>query len=634
MANIQNELNNIKNALFGQEVRGSIHDGIDAINKEVESTTSRQVDLESTFDQLIINAGNSNAEIVDARVKADGTSYSKLGDRLDSVDSQLEHIVRDVSFYGANPSLSDNTNIIQGCLDMKGHIKISKPGIYFVRGLKIDSDTTFECLEGVTIKLIENTRNYVLTNKDYINGNKNIKLIGGIYDNNSENGNDANGAYSDISKYCGFGIHLENIQNLEIKNVKGMNSSKYSISICKADNVRVENISFDTFSDGIHFQPPLRNCVIDTVTGSTGDDMVSFTLGDYSLYRVSNEGNFENIEVKNVDAVCKEHNGQSAVKVTGSGLNNEYYFKNFKIKNIYGNILGVNIEDDLYDTTSNDLKLTKVIDFELENIVATYVTPTNRRLNILLKNTGGGNIVVNKCNIKSLNLYSFIKLEGCKLDSLTLNDVKKESGANGVILDYRDGYPSILTNLYINNLKYDMAESRNFYALDLTGHDIKNLYIKNIQFSGHTNIDGGLLKLNNNTDDFKTNIFIDKFIFSAGHKLFLFKSPADVYISDGTNITKDEYIKTFYIDERLNSSTTGVRINARNVNGDMTMRHTLQDGSNTCPISINMDSGNYNERTDRLTPRMYDKVICTTDDSSEPNKGYIIWNGDSWVKLS
>ena len=92
MANIKTHLDKIKNALFGQEVRGSIHDGIDAINKEVESTTGRQVDLESTFDQLVINAGNSNAEIVDARVKADGTSYTKLGDRLDSFDSQLEHI--------------------------------------------------------------------------------------------------------------------------------------------------------------------------------------------------------------------------------------------------------------------------------------------------------------------------------------------------------------------------------------------------------------------------------------------------------------------------------------------------------------------------------------------------------------
>ena len=90
MANIQNELNNIKTALYGKDVRGSIHDGIEAINKEIENTTGRQVDLENTFDQLVINAGNSNAEIVDARVKPDGTSYSKLGDRLNEVDSQLE----------------------------------------------------------------------------------------------------------------------------------------------------------------------------------------------------------------------------------------------------------------------------------------------------------------------------------------------------------------------------------------------------------------------------------------------------------------------------------------------------------------------------------------------------------------
>ena len=93
MANIKTHLNNIKGALFGKDVRGSIHDGIDAINKEVEGTTKRQIDLESTFDELIINAGNSNAEIVDARVKSDGTSYSKLGDRLNEVDSQLAHII-------------------------------------------------------------------------------------------------------------------------------------------------------------------------------------------------------------------------------------------------------------------------------------------------------------------------------------------------------------------------------------------------------------------------------------------------------------------------------------------------------------------------------------------------------------
>ena len=98
MADIKTHLNNIKGALYGKDVRGSIHDGMDAINKEVENTTGRQVDLENTFDQLIINAGNSNAEIVDARVKNDGTSYSKLGDRLDAVDSQLEHIENELNY--------------------------------------------------------------------------------------------------------------------------------------------------------------------------------------------------------------------------------------------------------------------------------------------------------------------------------------------------------------------------------------------------------------------------------------------------------------------------------------------------------------------------------------------------------
>ena len=92
MANIKKHLDNIKGALFGKEVRSSIHDGIDAINKEVESTTNRQEHLEGTFDQLGINSGNSNAEIVDARVGENGKSYAKLGDRLDEVDSQLEHI--------------------------------------------------------------------------------------------------------------------------------------------------------------------------------------------------------------------------------------------------------------------------------------------------------------------------------------------------------------------------------------------------------------------------------------------------------------------------------------------------------------------------------------------------------------
>ena len=37
MANIKKHLENIKGALFGKDVRSSIHDGIDAINKDEQN---------------------------------------------------------------------------------------------------------------------------------------------------------------------------------------------------------------------------------------------------------------------------------------------------------------------------------------------------------------------------------------------------------------------------------------------------------------------------------------------------------------------------------------------------------------------------------------------------------------------
>lgn len=103
MANIQDKLNNIKNALFGKDVRNSIHDGIDAINKEVEGTTEKQNKLGEQFKNLVINEGNSNAEVAASR-----GSHDWLPDRLDNFDSQLEHNTKQMiskrieSVFGSN----------------------------------------------------------------------------------------------------------------------------------------------------------------------------------------------------------------------------------------------------------------------------------------------------------------------------------------------------------------------------------------------------------------------------------------------------------------------------------------------------------------------------------------------------
>ena len=107
MANINTELEQIRKAVYGREVRGSIANAIELINKEQISTSTAQTNLDSKFEQLIINAGNSNAEVVAARIKADGTKFATLGKRLDKGDELHNTLNNEV--VGAR---TDSKNIV------------------------------------------------------------------------------------------------------------------------------------------------------------------------------------------------------------------------------------------------------------------------------------------------------------------------------------------------------------------------------------------------------------------------------------------------------------------------------------------------------------------------------------------
>lgn len=91
MASVSSFINKIRTAIYGKEVRSSIADGIKAINDEVESTTERQHDLEQTFENLIINAGNNNSEVVAGRYdNVTNENFNTIGARIDSHSSRLE----------------------------------------------------------------------------------------------------------------------------------------------------------------------------------------------------------------------------------------------------------------------------------------------------------------------------------------------------------------------------------------------------------------------------------------------------------------------------------------------------------------------------------------------------------------
>lgn len=76
MASIATYLQKIKNAIYGEEVRGSIHDAIKAMNDEVEDIKAIDVTVDHN-------------EIVDARTDDLGTAHSSLGVALRSIGPRI-----------------------------------------------------------------------------------------------------------------------------------------------------------------------------------------------------------------------------------------------------------------------------------------------------------------------------------------------------------------------------------------------------------------------------------------------------------------------------------------------------------------------------------------------------------------
>lgn len=134
MADIDSKVNQIRQAVLGKDVRETIASGIEAINEEVESTTEKQEILEAEFDQLVINAGSSNAEIVQARVDASGKSYASLQERMNNNDSALADIA-----YSVN---ADRTGVISASAIINAAISGLSDGdeLHFFEGVyAIDS---------------------------------------------------------------------------------------------------------------------------------------------------------------------------------------------------------------------------------------------------------------------------------------------------------------------------------------------------------------------------------------------------------------------------------------------------------------------------------------------------------------
>ncbi|CZV81655.1 Uncharacterised protein [Enterobacter hormaechei] len=208
-----------------------------------------------------------------------------------------------------------------------GDIRFEKPGTYITdRTWVLRSGTRLWIGPGVTIKLANGSNVPVFKNYSYANSSA-VDAYIEIWGSGTI---DYNGANQTVVGLGSMASILKGITSLKIGGgIKVIGANKYAWLVCNVTYLTAVGLNFDTNSDGLHCQPPIRHAYIRNLKGKTGDDMLAFTIGDYANYNISEPGDFSDVDAEGLFcnyALC-------AVKITGDGTGN---FVRFRISGIYG----------------------------------------------------------------------------------------------------------------------------------------------------------------------------------------------------------------------------------------------------------------------------------------------------------
>ncbi|HHA1904040.1 TPA: phage tail fiber protein, partial [Enterobacter kobei] len=248
---------------------------------------------------VVLPASGSASDVMIELAKPTGSGLVGIDPSLSyppgTVGSAVNY--RTPQMYGVQPSA---TVAIGSALDAMftagGDIRFEKPGVYLAsKTWVLRSGTRLYIGPGVIIRLANQSNVNIFQNFAYntnaTTADDNIEIWGsGTIDFNGTN--QTTGGLSSMATI------LKNITNLKIGGgIKVMNANKYAWLVCKITNFTADGLLFDTLSDGLHCQPPIRHSYIRNLKGKTGDDMLAFTIGDYAQYNISEAGDFSNVDI-------------------------------------------------------------------------------------------------------------------------------------------------------------------------------------------------------------------------------------------------------------------------------------------------------------------------------------------------
>ncbi len=258
-------------------------------------------------------------------------------------DTQMEISVLD--FGAKGDGLHDDFAALQAALDAGASVVVIPQGVYLIsQTLHVGSGTHIAADRSAKIVMKSTARRkrneFLLSNKDTVNGNQDIRITGGIWDGNNTAPENAKPDLFDKDGYSGAMLNLVNVDGLVLSDMVLANSVTFYVRLCRVHHFRIENIDFvcDSFGvnqDGLHFGGDVRHGTVKGIRalsfGQTNDDMIALNADD-SIERVENldlcrdtieDITFENIFTENCHTVIR------MLSVTAE-------IKNLRFKHIYG----------------------------------------------------------------------------------------------------------------------------------------------------------------------------------------------------------------------------------------------------------------------------------------------------------
>ena len=193
---------------------------------------------------------------------------------------------------------TDQTAKLQEILDkapVMGRLQLILDGAALISSpLRVHSNTTIECPDkscGVFLADGSDASCIMNANPDlYEIKDRNITLLGGVYNNNSPGQKHHRDGEDDkyIFSTWVFGIEFYGVENLTLKNVTIANQRTFAFNISNWKNVTMEDIHIDrrerpSFQnqDGLHFFGPGEHLVMRNIYGNSGDDFIALAPDEH-----------------------------------------------------------------------------------------------------------------------------------------------------------------------------------------------------------------------------------------------------------------------------------------------------------------------------------------------------------------